>query len=107
MQKNLYKEIASIEEEAGKILSEAEKHSNELLEDSNKEGLQKLSQKQAELKELKANTISAVLVEAERAKDAQLNKSLEKIEEMRKAAEKKKDSAKKLLLRRLSEIIGE
>ncbi len=107
MHNKLFEEIREVEAEARRILSDSEKQSAEILSKANNQALQALSRKEAELKELRANTINAASMQAAKERNETLEQGRKKLEELRKAANRKKEKALSLILGRLSKSIGE
>lgn len=107
MQSELFKEIREVEAESKRILSESEKQSAEILKKAKMQALQALSRKEAELRELHANTINAAALQAAKEGSEAVEKSRRGIEAMGKAANRKKEKALSLVLGRLSKSIGE
>jgi len=107
MPEQLFREIRSIEQEAEKIISDSEKQSAVIIKKANEQAVKILSEKDLELKELRAETIKATLSEASKLKERKLEKSRTDLNELRALANKRKDKAANLILGRLPELIGE
>ncbi len=107
MHEKLFEEIREVEAEARGILSDSEKQSAELLRKANTQAAQAISQKEAELRELKANTVSAAALQAAKERNETVEKSRKNLEGLGKAANKMKEKALSLVLERLSKSIGE
>ena len=107
MPNELFEEIREVEAEARGILSDSEKQSAEILKEAKKQALQATSQKEAELKELRANTLNAAALQASKEGNETVEKSRKNLEALRNAANRKKEKALSLVLERLLESIGE
>ncbi len=107
MSKQLFEEIRSVEIDAEKILSDSEKQSAEIISNANKQSIKLLSEKETELKELRANTINAAATQAAKERGESIEQSKKCIEELRKIANKRKEKALSLVIEKLSESIGE
>ncbi len=107
MHSELFEEIREVEAEARRILSDSEKQSAEILKKAKTQSAQFISQKEAELRELRANTTNAAALQAAKEGNDAIEKSRDSLEALRKAASRKKEKALSIVLDRLSESIGE
>ena len=107
MTEQLFKEIRLIEQEAEKIISDSERQSAQILRGANRQALRLLSEKESELKQLREKTISTALHEASMLREKKISESKGLLEELRATATKKKEKSLKLILKRVSELIGE
>lgn len=107
MSQQLFQEIKNIESEAGKILSESEKRSTEILKKAHADAIKLSTDKELELKSVRENTLSETLRNTEKSKINKLAKNKEELDKLRSAANKHKDKVVNLVLDELSKIIGE
>ncbi len=107
MHSELLEEIREVEAEARGILSDSGKQSAEILKKAKAQAVQSIFQKEAELRELRANTANAAAIQAAKEGNDAIEKSKDSLEALRKAANRKKEKALSLVLDRLSKSIGE
>lgn len=107
MSEQLFREIRSIEQQAENILSDSEKQGADIVKKARAEAAKLLSKRESDLKEIRNVCIKDAVNEAAKLKEKKLEKSEKALNELRVSASKRKDEAANLILKRLSELIGE
>ena len=107
MSEQLFQEIRSIEQQAENILSDSEKQCVDIIKKARAEAAKLLSKRESDLKEIRDVCIKDAVNEAAKLKEKKLEKSEKALNDVRVSTSKRKDATANLILKRLSELIGE
>ncbi len=104
---SLYEQIKSVEEEAQKILADAEKQHAAIIKKAHDDVARLRSEKEALFEQLRTESKSKALADAEKKRELILSKEEKNLAALQAAAEKKMEKARSFLMDSLNKSIEE
>ncbi|MBI2664707.1 hypothetical protein HYX10_05210 [Candidatus Woesearchaeota archaeon] len=107
MPTQLFQEIRRIEDEAARLISDADKQSAEIVREAHGKAIALLSEKEPQLKQMRDARIREALEETAKQRQKKLLANNKALEELESRADRNRNKAVKLVLDQLAKLIGE